>query len=882
MKTLILIFCIIRISCFAAETYSVGWHNLPGVNVSVQDFMEEHPEVDLIFSYFNSDWSLYDRLNRPRNTTFGELNFLDQDRAYWIHSNPIHSIEIDGDHGNIAISFSASGQSTSTHIEFSYSIDDGISWIKTSNLTGSVNLDLPSDDNQIIWFSDKDILESQTEVRIRIKLDSTDSDNSGFSHKFHIDIPENIGSEPSPMLLNSIPQANDIEVPTSLGRIDMRFSQSLLKASIKEATIAVTKNSQPVSSLVSVSGDKLIIFLPEKLDYYSDYKVQIAGNLSSNRGANLSTDYIWEFKTEKIRPLNLFEVIGSQDWTETAVRKVLHTFAFGGQSSDEQIIKWSQMSPEVAIEEILTLYPNNYLLSPAQDDLAYLHAKSLLSLARHWSSSDSEILPELRHEYDVDNELNATVCTWVTASTKRGLNPFYHKIGLFETNYHMAVNQDKDLSAKELIGYYDRIMSEHSKGTAYQRVLAAAALSPAIARQYKHDENVFEDGQFYGNEDFAREIHQLFFGILGHSDKGHPSFSGQTNLEDFETYADYHEFVSIRHTARALTDMRTHGVEDEIIYGTENHHQNSLEILGQQISGQTAKEKIESLVDFDISHPESLKSLPLIITKTLADDSMDSITEEIVSDAWRAMESKDFLRFVRNYAISKVFHSSNRVKYWNSFDRNLIYHNLSNNSNLISYSNTSLLAKLLSNEGALFFRPLHNVFGGQTGLEASESSKILKEAFNTSSARHGETIESRGSYGTKPWERNWGKYISRQQTNDYQIDKVSEFLWNKFVADGLKNFGTVERAHLYSLLAEGKDFDYLIDSENPDNNYSVEQISNEPELVGMVQTLGQKKLLYLDDYRDNRNSLRWQDNYRIGMALAFIAATPYMFAQEGI
>ena len=38
----------------------------------------------------------------------------------------------------------------------------------------------------------------------------------------------------------------------------------------------------------------------------------------------------------------------------------------------------------------------------------------------------------------------------------------------------------------------------------------------------------------------------------------------------------------------------------------------------------------------------------------------------------------------------------------------------------------------------------------------------------------------------------------------------------------------------------------------------------------------------LDNYKDNRNINRWEDNYRIGMALAFMAATPYMFAQEGL
>ena len=42
------------------------------------------------------------------------------------------------------------------------------------------------------------------------------------------------------------------------------------------------------------------------------------------------------------------------------------------------------------------------------------------------------------------------------------------------------------------------------------------------------------------------------------------------------------------------------------------------------------------------------------------------------------------------------------------------------------------------------------------------------------------------------------------------------------------------------------------------------------------------KLNYLDNYKDNRNINRWEDNYRIGMALAFMASTPYMFAQEGL
>ena len=446
----------------------------------------------------------------------------------------------------------------------------------------------------------------------------------------------------------------------------------------------------------------------------------------------------------------------------------------------------------------------------------------------------------------------------------------------------MAVNQDKDLSVKELIGYYDRIMTEHSKRTPYQKVLAAAAISPAIAQQYKHNENRFEEGQFFGNEDFAREIHQLFFGILGESEIQDPAFSSYLSLSNYDDYSDYHEFVSVRNTAKALTDMRTDGQEDKITYGTQNHHNESLEIVGRSISGINAKEKIEELVDYDIEHPESLKYLPLIITKVLADDLMDESTEQEVSQAWKSMESKDFLRFLRSYAISTTFHNSKRVKFLNSFDRNLVYHNTTHHSNLVSYNDTSILAKLLTREGALFFRPIHNVFGGQTGLEASESSKILKEAFNTSSTRHGETIDARGLYGVKAWERDWGIEISKQSTNNYEVQKLAEFLWQKLIADGLKNLGVLERAEIYALLAEGRDFSNVVDSNNPDRIYSAEDIISDPEINNKYKNLSESKLSYLDNYNDNRNIYRWEDNYRIGMALAFIAATPYMFAQEGL
>ncbi len=875
-----LLFLSFNCNFFCAEPYSSGWHNLPGVEIDVVEFLDQHPEVDLIFSYNQGTWSLVDRLDRPRNTSYSSFEYLDPDRAYWIHANPIHSIVIDGDQNNIGISFSISEESQSVELEFSYSIDDGLSWNNSENLTGSLNINIPSVNNQIIWYSDRDIVTSQDEVRIRFKMIINGAEVSGFSHRFTIEADSS--SAPSPTLLNFIPGVDDQSVPTSIGRIDIHFSERLLASSVISSRIKLIGDAEILPTEISVNNDKLTVHIPQKLNYDSQYNVQIDNSITSSRGASLGTSYSWTFRTENQPNLNLFEVVSQENWTQTSIRKILHIFAFGGHANNEQISKWASMSPQQAIEEILTLYPVNYLLSPAQGDTAHIHAGKLLSLSRHWASTHSEIRPGLRHEYDVETELNAAVCTWITASTKSGLNPFYHKIGLFETNYHMAVNQNKDLSVKELIGYYDRIMSEHSRRTPYQNVLAAAAVSPAIARQYKHNENTFEDGLFFGNEDFAREIHQLFFGILGESEIQNPAFSSYLSLNDYDDYSDYHEFVSVRNTARALTDMRTDGQEDQITYGTQNHHNDSLEILGRSIPGVNAKEKIDQLVDYDIEHPESLKYLPLIITKILADDLMDETTEQVVSEAWRSMESKDFLRFLRSYAISTAFHSSKRVKFLNSFDRNLVYHNTTHHSNLVSYNDTSILAKLLTKEGALFFRPIHNVFGGQTGLEASESSKILKEAFNTSSTRHGETIESKGIYGDKSWERDWALEISREDTNDYEVRKITEFLWKKLIADGLKNLGVLERAEIYALLAEGKDFSHVVDSNNPDKIYSAGDIISDTEINSKYQALSEAKLNYLDNYKDNRNRQRWEDNYRIGMALAFMAATPYMFAQEGL
>ena len=91
-------------------------------------------------------------------------------------------------------------ESQAVEVEFEFSTDDGLSWNKSDNLTGSLNLDIPSVNNQIIWYSHKDISTSQDKMRIRIKMMINGSEVSGFSHRFTIDADSL--NAPSPTLLN--------------------------------------------------------------------------------------------------------------------------------------------------------------------------------------------------------------------------------------------------------------------------------------------------------------------------------------------------------------------------------------------------------------------------------------------------------------------------------------------------------------------------------------------------------------------------------------------------------------------------------------------------------------------------------------------------------
>lgn len=592
-----------------------------------------------------------------------------------------------------------------------------------------------------------------------------------------------------------------------------------------------------------------------------------------------------------------FTMVSDKDWDETAVRQVLHVFAYGGMASDGQIKAWADMSPDDAIREMLTFDPVNIKLSPPDPGGGpYLRRSwgTLKCLASFWSQQvadnpilnnpleDEEARESRREGFEVDR-WSSPANTWTYAALYRGLNPVRQKIGLWETNYHLAVNLDVGVSPRQMLTYYDNIMNRLAKGEAYQDVLGEAALSAAVATQYNHRENRFEDGSFQGNEDFAREFHQLFFGILG----------------DYNP--TYHEGTTIRNTAKALTDMEVEYIEreeeegdsgysDQVDFGTEYHFPSPLEILNTSIGGKTARDKIRALAEVAVRHEESLANLPVIIAGGLADDHLfdTSVMDKaaVIRAIWREMDTKNLLEFLRRYAVSTAFHNPSRVKYYSSIDRNLIL------SNLVSTGNQDVLLELYNpewfmyNEEVALFRPAHDVFGGQTGLEAIDTGDVFARAYMNGSRyawylyRYEEGYTPDGADEEKVvWRKDYAIFIPKDKTGHYTVKHVAEWLWQRFVADGLDNLGSLERAHLYALLAGGRDFPLWYDETQPEAgaNYTKDKIETDPVIQERLRDAAVARISLDSDDLDTRLTA----NYRVGMAINFISATPYMFAQTG-
>jgi len=669
-------------------------------------------------------------------------------------------------------------------------------------------------------------------------------------------------------------------------------------------------------------------------------------------------------------------VLSRDEWDNLAVRKVLQVFAFGGHATDTQIQIWAAMDPKDAIKEMLNFAPHNSKLSPLPPGEKYAQTVTLdgtfWNFREHMSSLSSNLpmaLDANNHErlsLGVDNYNSQGA--WARMTLARGFNPFRQKIGYWETNYHMAVNLDTAVTNRQLTYYYDVIMNAHAAGLPYHQVIAVAAKSAAVAAQYGHGvgntnkrtiednrwvprkidvnntpNNPYDDdlGELYCecNEDFAREIHQLFFGIFGEQDP--------MGLQ-------HHEDVTIPETAKALTDMRLiylaaplSRFPEVIDFQTEFHHVGPVDILNTVITGANASQKIDAIANVAIRHPESLANLPVWIIAGLAEDDISPQDKARIRAAWAAMPdlNKNFLEFIQAYAVSDLFHAPDRVKYFPSIDRmmyignKLVLNNIEALSDEYNVGASWTEARSFAAENVEVFVPLHNVFGGQTGIEASDAASVMENNYNRFTqnawAQHRSHCEPDPEYNRTcdnhaAWYKDWGSVIPKTGGN-YKVEDVAAWLWRHFVSDGGKNYTDVERAHIVSILAtrsglnqlycvqqrriaegiepssgdinnnrtplellerdnpwvEGTERrcdrdlyivgDPIIDAENAllEHGFTSAELQNGP-MAPIVDEMANRMLaLDSNDLNDRRSA-----NEKIGRAINFILATPFIMAQE--
>ena len=601
-------------------------------------------------------------------------------------------------------------------------------------------------------------------------------------------------------------------------------------------------------------------------------------------------------------------IVTNAEWNNTAVRKVLHALCYGGKASDTQIQTWADMSPDAAIQQMLTFDTENLLVSPDASDYKVPSNKKTMRDFIAWMSSNASKTPVPKSDRDEFDYQYRFFDIWPRMSVAWGLNPCRQRIGFWETNYHLATNLEASVNYQQMARYYDDIMDALASGLPYEQVLAVAAKSAAVAAQYKHYNNEFNqnNGVFSGNDDFAREIHQLFFGILGNLDP--------------EGGLDHHENVTIPQTARALTDMRIHYDSsigrrpDFVTFGTEEHYYNNqpLDILNTDIYGNDASERIDNLVQVSVAHPESLANLPIMIVTGLMDDELDESKFATIRAAWAAMPQKNLLEFLRTYAISTLFHNSSRVRYATSFDRHVTQVNkLALNNSEALRNSSDYRPDNYESEGVTVFEPEYNVFGGQRPQEAVDNAAIFQHGYeeSTDDSYRFERTDCSSCDNNGSWEKDWAAIIPTNSNGDYNVEDVAKWLWNHFLGDGLKNYGPLERAHLIPYLAarQSRDLSVLlavrqgrldsaqsvtlndletepgpdVDLDNYLNlityPYTVQEVTETAHIVDLVNELAARNM-NLDSSDDGD---REDANRKVGRAINFLLSLPYNYMQEG-
>jgi len=499
-------------------------------------------------------------------------------------------------------------------------------------------------------------------------------------------------------------------------------------------------------------------------------------------------------------------------WDEVAVRKVLKIFAFGGHARDSQITLWSNMRPKDAIEEMLNFKEHNHLLSPLAENEKYKDTfdqhGTFDSFVRFISDSNSNLpIPVERRRFYGFAAFRFDE-SFIRMATVRGLNPFRQRIGFWETNYHLATNREASINSQQMAAYYDVIMQAHESNVPYYKVLGEAAKSAAVAMQYGHRLNQWSEEQqdCLCNDDFAREIHQLFYGIYGLNDQS------------------LHENITIPETAKMLTGMQVQFLETPEFRGFATvvsfdrgvergeHHLEPVNIFNQTVSGASAAEKIDNLMPISMQHPESLQNLPIQIISTLADDNLNNTKVEQLRATWASLGvNRRLLEFIHIYATSTLFHDEQQFKYLTSHERAIYIANKRNLDNVEVFTGGEHFvgrkgfdsdAVIDSDAAGPVFRPLSNVFGGQTSIEASESATAFESNYNgfvnRKNVERSVTLCDDCDEGGS-WQKKWADVLPKRADGKYYVSDAAQWLWNHAVGS-MDNYTELEKAHLYTML----------------------------------------------------------------------------------
>ena len=116
----------------------------------------------------------------------------------------------------------------------------------------------------------------------------------------------------------------------------------------------------------------------------------------------------------------------------------------------------------------------------------------------------------------------------------------------------------------------------------------------------------------------------------------------------------------------------------------------------------------------------------------------------------------------------------------------------------------------MENEQFHLFRPVHNVFGGQTAREASDAAAVFENNYNRHVWDYWRVERFTAPDIFPNWEKNWAAVLPADSSDKYRVNQVARWLWRHFLNDNLQNFGALEKAHVYSLLATPRDFPFLM------------------------------------------------------------------------